>query len=88
MSISRCFICDQPLKQISMTHFHTKGCLNKLKKLTCEDDDPGFGMWKDAILYICFFVGNFDYHARVKMREFNQQYVCYMDWLHFQVHYE
>ncbi len=88
MNVNRCFICDQPLKKLSMEHFHTKRCLSKLKNLRCDEDDPAFGMWKDAIMYICFFVSHFKYHARVKTTDYNQQYVCHMDWLHFKEDYE
>ena len=84
MNVNRCFICDQPLKKLSMEHFHTKRCLSKLRKLRCEDDDPAFGMWKDAILYICFFISSYNYKSRIKTIEFNQQYVLYMEFLHFE----
>ena len=88
MNCNRCFICDQPIKKVSMKHFHSQRCFHKLSKLRCSEDDPAFGMWEDAIMYICFFVNYFNHDAKVKTIDFNRQYVCHMDWLHFHGSYE
>ena len=85
MNCNRCYVCNSPVKKISVKHFETKGCLKKLKqaKLDALEYEGAFHVWEDAILYIAIFVNVYSHTERVSTKKYNEEYQLSMEYLEF-----
>lgn len=85
MNCNRCFICNQPIKQLTRRHFESKNCIKKLRQVKnhAMEYDGYFPVWQDLILYLFLFIKYYGIDAKVKTTEFNKRYKLMMETLDF-----
>tara|TARA_R110002153_G_scaffold214923_1_gene367589 strand:- start:351 stop:623 length:273 start_codon:yes stop_codon:yes gene_type:complete len=90
MNCNRCYICNSPIKKLSVKHFETDTCLKKLRqaKIDAQQYEGAWPVWEDAILYIVFFVNGYSQTERVCTKKYNAEYQCTMEYLDFLENYE
>lgn len=85
MNCNRCYICNSPIKKISVKHFETQTCIKKLRqaKIDALQYEGAFAVWEDAIMYIVIFVNAYSFTERVSTKKYNTEYQTTMEYLEF-----
>ena len=85
LNCNRCYICDQPIKNLSIRHFESKNCIRKYRqaKKDAQQYEGAFGVYEDLTWYIILFINYYGIDAKVRTKDFNANYRLMMEWIQF-----